>query len=45
MNHFSITIQPRFTILCPHIDHGVYMSARHMSPDHHDLILTVYRVC
>jgi hypothetical protein len=31
--NFSITIQPRLTIFGPHIDHGQYMSARHVSPD------------
>ena len=30
---FSITIQPRFTMLGPHIDYGLCMSARHVSPD------------
>ena len=30
---FSVTIQPRLTILGSHIDHGVYMSTRHMTPD------------
>jgi hypothetical protein len=28
---FSITIQPRLTILGPHIDHGGYMSVGHVS--------------
>lgn len=30
---FSITIQPRLTILGSHMDHGVYMSTRHITPD------------
>lgn len=30
---FSVTIQPRLTILGAHIDHGVYMSTRHMTSD------------
>ena len=31
---FSITIQNGLTILVSHIDHGVHMSVRHVSPDH-----------
>jgi hypothetical protein len=38
---FSITIQPRFTILGLHIDHGVCISPKHVSPDI-DLIFRVY---
>ena len=40
---FSITIQPRFTILGSHIDHLGYISSRHVSPvlDH---IVMVYRL-
>jgi hypothetical protein len=41
---FSIFIQPSLTIFGPHIDHGGYMSARHVSPDL-DLIFMVYRLC
>ena len=38
---FSITIQHRFTILGPHIDNDVYISARHV-PHDLDLIFMVY---
>ena len=34
-------MQPMFTILYSHIDHGVYMSANHVSHDL-DLIFMVY---
>ena len=37
-----ITIQPRLTLFGPHIDHDVYMSAKHVSPDL-DLIFMVYQ--
>jgi len=37
----TITIQPRFNILGPHIDNGIYMSSGHVSPDI-DLNFMVY---
>ena len=30
---FSIFIQPSLTIFGPHIDHGIFMSAMHVSPE------------
>jgi len=38
---FFIPMQPRLAIFGPHIDHGGYMSANHVSPDH-DLIFMIY---
>ena len=45
---FSITIQPWLPILVPHIEHGGYMSAMHVSPDpwpHFQGLLTLWSLC
>jgi len=41
---FTIIIQSIGTVLGPHIDHGGFMSARHVSGDH-DLIFMVFSLC
>ena len=39
---FSINTQPRFTICSQHIDHGGYISARNVSPDHNLIFMTYF---